>query len=525
MGSRTPPRDVGAEAALFEGERVVGAFPPGGEPFDLSDPEAWERYWTDLREEGLTSREMRERYLSGIAGEAGIPIPELERRIEEWTPYWFFVSRAPERIPGTFEAFLSVGVVRGLAPKPRAWQIRGDSLIGKLRADGQINVERIAYSSSILDISPLCAEVAYDPAGRRMPIVVIQARGYLGSSRLSIIPSICRMARQGLFGVTVSKRGRDGSAGADRTDAWATEVHDIIDAIEHVKREYGEYVDPANINIWGYGGGGVDAISAVARFPDYFRFVGPYFGPFEWRTTLGSREEAYLGEEIEEGVHTRDMYDVIDDHGGPPSRVPDNWMVRDNLLAVVNNRYSHTLMFSDIEEGRYTPTLGQMKEYLATARKLGYTNIHLNVSDGNDRHRWWHAHPGGWDEGGNPDLFASEALFVPHILNGDYPAPVLARQGDLVVLGYLRTRRFSVWLGEGDNAVAGLSYELGGHEKVFRFERMTSTAEVRGVLSIPNPDRVEYDVFVNGRPAGGAGPETELEIGFDLDERIVIRAR
>ena len=391
---------------------------------------------------------------------------------------------------GVAQVLQAQPVVIGLAAST-GWLadwIRGDSLIGILRADARIAVEEVALPSSVLDISPLYAEVAYNPTRRKMPIVVIQPRGYLGSSRLSIVPSIHRMAGQGLFAVTVSKRGRDGGAGADRADAWATEVHDIVDAIEHVKRKYGAYVDPTNVNIWGYGGG-IDAISAAARFPDYFRFVGPYFGPLEWTTTLGQLGEAYLNREIEEGVHTRDMYDIIDGHGGPPSHVPDNWMARDNLLAAVNNRYRHTLMFSDIEEGRYTPTLGQMKPYLATAQELGYDNIHLNVSDGNDRHRWWHAHPGGWDEGGNPDLIASEALFVPHILNGDYPEPVLAPQGDFVVLGYLRTRRFSVWLGEGNDAVARLSYELGDHEKVFRFARITSNPDIRGVLSIPNPSK------------------------------------
>ena len=39
--------------------------------------------------------------------------------------------------------------------------------------------------------------------------------------------------------------------------------------------------------------------------------------------------------------------------------------------------------------------------------------------------------------------------------------------------------------------MARLPYELGGREKAFWFARMT-----------PNPDNAEYDVFVNGQPAG-----------------------
>ena len=161
----------------FEGERIVGELPRGGEIFNLSDAEVWEQYWTDLRNEGLTSQQMRERYLSAVAEELGIPIPELEREIEEKTPYWFFLLRAPTRIPEVFEAFLSVGVFQGLAPKPLEWQIRGDSLIERLRADEHISVEEVAFSSSIADISPMYGEVAYDPTKRKMPIVVIQAGG------------------------------------------------------------------------------------------------------------------------------------------------------------------------------------------------------------------------------------------------------------------------------------------------------------------------------------------------------------
>ncbi|MDE2911513.1 MAG: hypothetical protein OXL68_01115 [Paracoccaceae bacterium] len=39
--------------------------------------------------------------------------------------------------------------------------------------------------------------------------------------------------------------------------------------------------------------------------------------------------------------------------------------------------------------------------------------------------------------------------------------------------------------------MARLPDELGGREKAFWFARMT-----------PNPDKAEYDAFVNGRPAG-----------------------
>ncbi len=509
-------------SSVFEGKPIGDDEMVGGEIFDLSDPEAWEQYWADLRDQGLTSQEMRQRYLSDIAEELGMTVPELEQEIEAKTPYWFFMFRAPTRVPEVFEVFLSVGMYEGFIPKALEWQIRGDKLIEEIRADEHIKVEEIEYSSRIADISPLYADVAYDPTKKNMPIVVIQAGGYK-SSRSSILPSIFRMAKQGLFGITVSQRGVDGGAGLDKSDAWVTENYDIIDAIEYVKENYAEYVDPTNVSVWGYSGGCIDSISLATRFPDYFRFIGPYFGQFEWMTEIGPQAQKCLDGTIEDGLRSSLVCHVSKDYGGTPSQVPDNWMARDNMLGVINNPYSHILMFSDIEEGKYTATLGQMREYLAKAEELGYTNIHLNVSDENDTYRWWHAHPGGWDEGGNPDLFYSESLFIPHILNGDYPEPVLSQQGNMVVLGYVDTKPFTVWLGEGNNAVAKLYYELRTHEKVFQLERMSSDPAVRGFIRIPNPHGKRHEVFINGRPAGTVGPEPELEVECGLDDTVVVR--
>src|SRR5262249_14077795 len=139
------------------------------------------------------------------------------------------------------------------------------------------------------NIFPLYAEICYDPKKARMPIVVIQHGGNPGS-RFATVPSCYRMAQKGLFAVSVSKRGRDGSAGEG--DSWAKETFDIIDAVEYVKEHYSVKVDPANVNIWGYSGGDIDSAAAAVRFPDYFRSVAPFFGELEWTTTFSGTAEA-----------------------------------------------------------------------------------------------------------------------------------------------------------------------------------------------------------------------------------------
>ena len=102
----------------FEGARMGEDELVGGEIFDLSDPVVWTRYWTDLRDRGLTSQEIRQRYLSDIGEELGITITEVEQEIEAKTPYWFFMLRAPTRIPEVFEAFLALVSIGGSRPNP-----------------------------------------------------------------------------------------------------------------------------------------------------------------------------------------------------------------------------------------------------------------------------------------------------------------------------------------------------------------------------------------------------------------------
>ena len=421
------------------------------------------------------------------------------------------------KLPSISHAMRLTALHRGVTPI-KVEDASGPGSIAHLRNDPEIIVKEVAYKSSVSNLDPLYTEVCYSPKGRSMPIAVVQHGGNPGS-RYGTVGSCYRMAKKGLFAISVSKRGRDGSSGAN--DSWAVETFDIIDAVEVVKRDYAQYVDSTNVNIWGYSGGCIDAVAAAVRFPDYFRLVAPYFGQLEWTRTWAAipkeqrRQHASAGEQ-------RKGNNIVDGIGGFPDEVPDHYMARDLLLGVINNPYSRFHFFLDSEDPSGPLLQEHFKTYLAKAQALGRTNVTLHLSKPGDQYRWHHAYPGSWAELNNPDLLASEVVFLAHVLNGDYPEPVLADGGRMMVLGYLRTKQFLIWLGNGDNAVADLEYTLTGPVNTFAFRRLTADPTVKGRLRVPNPAGYRWQAEVGGKVvAEGAAPE--IEVAFDLNDTVILR--
>jgi len=217
--------------------------------------------------------------LKPVAKAERVSVEELKRRLAVEDPFdcvfdWFFRGLLGQNIAQIYRV---VALARGEILREDAFVPR--ALVGALRQNKHVVLKEISYRSSIDDIYPLYAEIAYDSNRENMPIVVIQHGGYLGS-RFGMVPSCYRMAKKGFFAIAVSKRGRDGSAGVG--DSWCKEIFDIIYAVEFVKKEYAEYVDPTNVNIWGYSGGSLGSMAAAVRFPDYFRSVNCFFSQLQW---------------------------------------------------------------------------------------------------------------------------------------------------------------------------------------------------------------------------------------------------
>ncbi|MFC2164084.1 alpha/beta hydrolase family protein [Acidobacteriota bacterium] len=392
--------------------------------------------------------------------------------------------------------------------------------VKKLRAGKDIIVREVAYSSSVEDLSPLYADVAYNPKLKGAPVMV-HVHGDIPGTRMGSISGVHYYAQKGFFGIAPSQRGRDNSAG--ECDVFGREIYDIYDAVEYAKKHYGEYLDPTNINITGGSAGGMASISAVVHFPDYFRMSIPYYGSADTGDWLrqegmfGKTHEEWLEEKRKQGWPEGSLAlfnHIIRGIGGMPDEVPDKLMTRNKVLGAMNCPYTEVHMIWDQQDGVAPSITKRNHAFQEKAREMGLTNVHIHYSERGDPIRYLH-----WI---TPDNTTAQRFFIPKILAGTVPPPVLADAGRMVVLGFLKTKRFLVWLGEGDDAVARLDYQMSPRHYEFRFRRLSNDKVKTGKVIIPNSNKDLWDIKINHQTVKKNVNEPEIEVQFGLDDVVVI---
>jgi hypothetical protein len=392
--------------------------------------------------------------------------------------------------------------------------------VQKLRQDKEITVREIAYRSSVEDIYPLYAEIAFDPKRKKAPVIVL-VHGDVPGTRMVGIAGAYGYAKKGFFAIVPSQRGRDGSAG--HGDVFCREIYDIYDAVEYAKENYPEYIDPTNINITGGSAGGMASIAAAVRFPDYFRMSIPYYGTADmghWLLLMGMSEKTFGEWEAKvkrqgwpEGSITL-FRNIIQALGGMPGAVPDKVMARNHVLGVINNPHTQIHMIWDQQDGAAPSITTRNKAFYESAVQMNYSNVFLHFSKRGDPIRYLH-----WV---TPDNATAQRFFVSQILSKTYPPPILSDAGRLIVLGYIKTHRFLVWLGQGDDAVARLDYKLSFKRSVFSFRRLSQDKTVRGKLILPNENNETWTVKINREIVKTGVNDPEITVEFGLDDTVSV---
>ncbi len=87
---------------------------------------------------------------------------------------------------------------------------------------------------------------------------------------------------------------------------------------------------------------------------------------------------------------------------------------------------------------------------------------------------------------------------------GDVAPPALNSQDELFVAGWVRTKPFQIWLGDGQNAAGDLVYSLGKSEMSFQLAIASSDKSVTGELAIYSSSlsRSVAIVELNGKSIG-----------------------
>jgi dienelactone hydrolase len=367
-----------------------------------------------------------------------------------------------------------------------------------LRASSMQQV--VTYTSTITADAQgpldLTMELNYEADRTGAPIMVImhqytQATGNFADYRANAQ----RLRDAGFFVITVAMRGRDGSDGT--RDTGGLEIYDIYDAIEHVKTRYGDLVDPGNISITGYSGGGGNVMSAITKFPDYFRAASAFFGmsDYGYDPTTGWYNNGASA------AHRATLNADIGNPGTNDPAVRDRYMARASSLASMNNPYTEIHLFVNENETTCPPV--NATRYRDNARAAAtfdgeFDNITVHIgkpglyedfnanglADPGEEQNWPHQAPTATQQA------AAEQWYLQRLLAGEIAAPELNNADRLFVAGLVKTRRFEVWLGDGQNAAGYLDYTLNDS-----LEGMTFTFTLEVLSSDPSVTaRVELDL-------------------------------
>lgn len=364
--------------------------------------------------------------------------------------------------------------------------------VGVVRAANIIKVD--TYKSSVTSdaggLLDLKAELNYDSARTGAPIMVVM-HGYSGSSNKAaeVRANAQRLRDAGFFAISVSLRGRDGSDGV--RDSGGVEIYDIYDAVEYVKATYPTLVDASNISITGYSGGGGNTMSALTKFPDYFRTGSSYFGmsDYGYNATSGWFQ---LG--ADSGHRNQMVTDIGNPTLGNPT-VQDKYMARASNLASRNNPYSEIHLFLNSNESTCPPVNVTTYRNNAVAAasfagEFNNINVHIGgagqyadfnnngINEPNELQSWPHGYPDANEQQ------AAESWYLSRLLNGSIAEPVLNLEDDLFVGGFVTTKRFSLWLGNGQNAAGDLEYELIGNQWKFGLDILSNSTSVDGTLKV-----------------------------------------
>lgn len=319
-------------------------------------------------------------------------------------------------------------------------------------AAGQVVEENITYSSSIDPCRALAAHLAYPAAGRALPVLVLM-HGFRMRADGFHADAYQRIAAAGSFVIGVEMRGR--GASDCKPDAGGREIYDIVDAIRCVLGRYPDRTDSGQIHVAGYSGGGGNALSCAARFPDTFNTVASFFGISDygydprdgWYHAASADQRKYLALWI----------------GGTPAEAPDAYHSRAQVLAIANYSGGHLWLFHDRED-RNVPVVNSERVEQAM-RAAGLHNCTASYTGPGDDPRWLHASPNG-----NAGVIRAEALFLTPIVKKSVPPWTVPERGTLRVAAYLETKRFGLWLGDGTAAFGSVDYDVPRREFTIRWE-------------------------------------------------------
>lgn len=148
-----------------------------------------------------------------------------------------------------------------------------ESIIGS--AAGTYIDSSFTYPSSIDSISNLYATISCDTGFTgNLPIVCL-GHGYGGDATTITYGQMHNYAAEGFFVICVGMRGRNSAGGAQ--DSSGREIHDIYDAIVFARANYAR-TSQKKVAWSGFSGGGGNGLALRCKFPDLANITVSHYG-------------------------------------------------------------------------------------------------------------------------------------------------------------------------------------------------------------------------------------------------------
>jgi pimeloyl-ACP methyl ester carboxylesterase len=309
--------------------------------------------------------------------------------------------------------------------------------------------KEVIYHPSTIDpalIPALDATVCYDDQRKGAPLLVIM-HGY-GQSMTDFDDwAFYRLAQRGFFVIAPNMRGRPAFT---YRDCSGRELVDILDGIDVVRDRYRDYVHRRDTYLFGYSGGGGNALGLAMKAPDSFNLIASHFGMSDygyddvnsWYFTNATRE-------FQSGIE-----DAV---GGVPNSSPVVEARLRSRYAIegipINLKGGHLVLLHDVDDANVDVRNSQLLAAAMTAAGNGrYEYFESSAANFN---RWVHGLPNN-----TASVTRGENHLTRRILAGEFRPWEYPLTGSARVHGFLRTRHFQVWLDDGKSSVATVDFDV-----------------------------------------------------------------
>lgn len=272
----------------------------------------------------------------------------------------------------------------------------------------------------------------------KIPLIVVP--GY-GESIAAFTTTVMRRLASGNGGnlavIACNHRGISSSQGSQ--DDGARQVHDYYDILTYFKNAHPDIVNSTVACGYGISAGGGDMLGAGVKFPDLYSVIVAHFpmsdygydGTFGWWA-----QEVSFRAALQTNI------------GNTPALAPNEYRSRYHKESIAGNYKGHLFLIHDASDS--TVEVNHSDRVKTEYDNISNTNYTYLRSASPDVIRYTHGYP---TDAGTTGIATAEPTWKAVVLVAT--EKTMADSATVRVNGYMITKKFKIWLGNGTAAANG----------------------------------------------------------------------